>query len=219
MTAMTLMTLPQPPIRRPRDASCPGATARRDRRRCAPAPALDGRAGGLRLKPILAASALAVALLTGCASGGPPLVLEPVGPPPTPPPAARTTGSLVVYSALEIYAHCTSVDPDRYEYTDYRILSEQGTLVRKVHNDSDTVIEGPVTVDLPPGTYRVVARAGRYGWVTVPVVIAANRVTTVHLEDGAPWLDKAARSRPDLVRLPDGQIVGYKARPGAAPNP
>jgi hypothetical protein len=45
-------------------------------------------------------------------------------------------------------------------------------------------------VKLPAGQYLVTARASGYGYVTVPVVIAADRNTIVHLETGSP--DSAA---------------------------
>jgi hypothetical protein len=56
----------------------------------------------------------------------------------------------------------------------------------KRRNDNGTSWEGPAEVQLPPGKYRVVARANGYGTVTVPVTVAAKQTTTVHLEGGTP---------------------------------
>ena len=61
---------------------------------------------------------------------------------------------------------------------------------------------------LPAGQYRITARANGYGYVTVPVVIAANRNTIVHLETDSP--NSAAFNQTNAVRLPGGEIVGWK---------
>ena len=107
------------------------------------------------------------AWLSGCASSERGLVLEPVGPSRIQPAKSDSNGRLVVYSVFDVHADSTSTDPDRCR-----------------HNDTRTILEGPVEVAMPPGTYRIVARANGYGVVTVPVAIQANRVTTVHLEGG-----------------------------------
>jgi len=152
-----------------------------------------------------------IGLISGCAGDGHPLVLDPVGPRPLQPVVVNSNGSLVVYSAFDVLADFNSVDPERRRHTDYRILSEDGRLLQKVNNDTRTILEGPVAVALPAGNYRVVARAQGYKLVTVPVVIAANRVTTVHLEGGDSWPNKAAFNGTNAVRLPDGRIVGWRA--------
>ena len=87
----------------------------------------------------------------------------------------------MVYTAPDPHAHFDGSSYHRY-YSDYEVRSEDGALIKKVHNDSGTVVEGPVEVNLPAGKYRVHARANGYGWVTVPVVIEPGKVTTVHLE-------------------------------------
>ena len=61
---------------------------------------------------------------------------------------------------------------------------------------------------LAPGKYRVVAHANGYGTVTVPVVIDATHVTTVHLNGGSS--DETADNQNDTVRLPDGNVVGWR---------
>jgi hypothetical protein len=150
-------------------------------------------------------------LLPGCVwhRGG--LVLDSVGPSPGSLSAAGSDGALLVFSAFDTSLRLSDVDPYRKHCTDYKIFSDDGKLVRAVHNDSETMLEGPVLVELPAGTYRVVARANGYGSVTVPVLIMTKRTTTVHLEGGASWPDQNAITHSNPVRLPDGQIIGWAA--------
>jgi hypothetical protein len=150
-------------------------------------------------------------LLPGCAWNRSKLVLDSVGPSPGITPVAGSQGDLLVFSAFETSLRLSDVDPYRKRCTDYKIFSDDGNLVRTVHNDSETMIEGPVLVELPAGSYRVIARANGYGSVTVPVVIVTNRTTTVHLEGGASWPDQNAITHSNPVRLPDGQIIGWRA--------
>jgi hypothetical protein len=100
---------------------------------------------------------------------------------------------------------------DRPVHTDYEIFSEDGKRLRRVHNDSDTMLAGPIRVELPSGTFRVVARANRFGYVTVPVIIRGGKTTVVHLEGGGSWRDRDEMIRVGAVRLPDGRVVGWKA--------
>jgi hypothetical protein len=156
---------------------------------------------------------LAVALLSGCATGKNGLALDTVGPPPFPPAAASstlTTGTLVVYSAFRRNADFNALDPNRPEYSDYKIFTSDGNLLQKVHNNSGTVLQDAVAVELPPGKYNVVARANGYGYVTIPVLIVARQKTILHLEGGGSWPDESAFNQTNAVRLPDGQIVGWK---------
>ena len=153
-------------------------------------------------------------MLLGCASNGGGLVLDPVGPA-----TVASKGSLVVYSAFDVHADFTGVDPDRHRYTDYRIFSEEGELLQVVHNDTGTMLEGPAEIGLSAGTYRIAARSNGYGVVTLPVVIAPHRITTVHLEGGGSWSNKRASNQTNAVRLPDGQIVGWRASIENSANP
>ena len=57
-------------------------------------------------------------LLSSCASYERGLVLDPVGPPPIRSVTVGSKGSLVVYSAFDVHADFTGVDPDRHRYTD-----------------------------------------------------------------------------------------------------
>jgi len=152
------------------------------------------------------------AWLSGCATGKGGITLAPVGPAP----AHFDTlpsgdGTLVVYSAYGVNADFNSRDPRRPEYSNYNIFTSGGRLLRRVHNDSGTILQDPVTVQLPAGNYRVQARANGYGYVIVPVVIRAQQNTIAHLEGGSPWPNESVFNETNAVRLPDGQIVGWRA--------
>ncbi len=116
----------------------------------------------------------------------------------------------MVYSAYDVHAGYLNRDPRNPVHSDYKILAADGKLLRTVHNDSGTIFQDPARVDLPAGQYQVVARANGYGNVTVPVVIEAHRTTMLHLDGDAAWTPGAAFNQNNAVRLPDGQIVGWK---------
>jgi hypothetical protein len=125
---------------------------------------------------------------------------------------------LMVYSAFEQGAEFNG----RYyrrQYTDYKILSADGKPLQPVHNDNGTLIEAPKRVQLPVGTYRVAARANGYGEVIVPVVIRADQVTRVHLEGSPAWTNGRELSKSNPVRLPDGEIAGWRASTGDSSKP
>lgn len=160
----------------------------------------------------------ATALLSGCASHRPALVLDPVGPPPFASAAAGSTGTLKVFSAYEQGADFNS-PPYHREYSDYRIFSVDGNLVQTVQNDSGNLAEAPKRVQLPAGSYRVIARANGYGEVTVPVVIRPNQVTTVHLEGSPSWSNRGQLAASNPVRLPHGEIAGWRASENSPSRP
>jgi len=149
-------------------------------------------------------------LLAGVATGKSGIVLDPVGPAPLSAAINSNTGALNVYSAFEVTADFNSRDPYRQEYSNYRIYSDDGKLLQFVQNDTGNVFGSPAKVSLAPGEYRIMAHANGYGTVTVPVVVTANRVTTVHLEGGYAWPNEPAFNRHNAVRLPDGNIVGWR---------
>jgi hypothetical protein len=151
-------------------------------------------------------------LLSGCASERNRLVLDPVGPgSPQPSSVNSLNGTLVVYSAYDVGANWNARDPRRPVYSDYKIFSWDGNLLRAVHNDSGTMLQDAMPVELPRGKYRVVASANGYGRVTIPVVIEASQTTVLHLEGGGSWSNEAAFNQANAVRLPDGQVVGWRA--------
>lgn len=154
-------------------------------------------------------------LLAGCAthshSG---LTLDTVGPMPSQTASAADNtgnGTLVVYSAYSVNANLNSPDPTHAEYSRYKIFTADGNFLKLIHNDTETVAQAPLPVTLPAGKYRVRARANGYGYVTVPVVVSAQQTTVVHLEGGDVWSDAPAFNQSNTVRLPDGQIVGWRA--------
>jgi hypothetical protein len=57
-----------------------------------------------------------------------------------------------------------------------------------------------------------------YGVLTVPVIIKANQVTVVHLDE-ATWPDREAMIQAGAMRLPDGRIVGWRAATRNTSNP
>jgi hypothetical protein len=165
----------------------------------------------MKTSPILPAAILAVlVLLSACVSFGAGLVLEPVGPPALPSVATASVGRLVIFSAFSPNAPRAGDWDYRERYTDYDISTLDGHLLRSVANDAGLTYAAPAEVELPPGSYRVSARANRYGRVLVPVVIAAGRTTTVHLEGGNAT-EGGTEIAASAVRLPDGQIVGWRA--------
>jgi hypothetical protein len=151
-----------------------------------------------------------IAFVWGCASPGPSLVLDPVGPPPFASSGAGSTGTLMVYSAFEQGADFNS-PYYRQQYTDYKILSTDGKLLQAVHNDTGTILEAPKRIQLPVGTYRILAQANGYRRVMVPVVIRPQQLTTVHLEGSPAWPDRRELAKSNPVRLPDGEIAGWRA--------
>jgi hypothetical protein len=167
---------------------------------------------GTRMKAFPVHSGLLVAvLICGCASFHRALVLGPVGPSPQPSSGSGQEGFLQVFSAFDPTPGFSG-SPYHYYYTDYRVLSNDGSqLIKQVHNNSGKLLEGPKRVELPAGAYRVLARANGYGVVTVAVVIRPGQVTAVHLEGGTWWPASSPIFQSNPVRLPHGQIVGWRA--------
>ena len=161
---------------------------------------------------------LGAALLAGCISQQRGLVLEPIGSPNVQLARAGSNGTFVVFSAFDPYEDFNDL-PYLRHYTDYKITREDGKLVQTVHNDSGTPSDRPRKVQLLVGTYDVVARANGYGVVTVPVIIRADQVTTVHLEGGSSWWSRSQLKQSNPVRLPDGRIIGWRASPDTSSNP
>ena len=165
------------------------------------------------MKNIVMICALAAGvMLSGCATNKGGLNLATVGPVPSESKVSGSSdGTLVVYSAFKRNADFNSSDPNRPEHSDYKILNGDGSLIRHVHNITKTVFEDAVPVTLPPGKYEVVARANAYGYITIPVRIDSQQTTVIHLEGGNPWSDTSVFNENNAVRLPDGQVVGWKS--------
>ncbi len=159
----------------------------------------------------------AAALISGCASNRHVVLLDTVGPTPQAP-LGGAKGTLVVYSAYDPNADFNDT-PYPARFTDYTLLSSQGKLLQVVRNNTGGVSEQPAQVELPIGEYRVTARASGYHTVTVPVVIRGGRVTTVRLDGNASWPNNAALLESNPVRLPPGEIVGWRANPAVSVAP
>src|SRR5580693_8403090 len=99
----------------------------------------------------LIASTLSVvtsaALVAGCASTRhTSLVLDPVGPPVAQPAVAAGQGSLIVFSAFDSHADFEAANPYKRHFSDYKVLSPDGQLVRAVHNDPGNLSDNPAEV-------------------------------------------------------------------------
>ena len=155
---------------------------------------------------------MAVALFSGCATKKGGLALNTVGPASDQTTMANSTnGTLIVYSAYEVNADFAGRDRRSPVYSDYKILTGDGRLLRKVHNNSGTILQDAVPAELAPGKYQVVAPANGYGHVTVPVMIETGRTTVLHLEGGGFWPDESVFNQTNAVRLPDGLIIGWRS--------
>jgi hypothetical protein len=147
--------------------------------------------------------ALLSVLLTSCASA-PTVVHDAVGPS-----LAREqdrNGSLTVYSATAWISDPEG--PSLLNHTDYEIENADGTLYQTVRNGDEVE---PAQVLLPEGHYLIEAQSDASGTVKVPVAIKAGRMTTVHLEREKDWKEAPGQNG-NLVRLPNGQPIGVRAR-------
>lgn len=154
--------------------------------------------------------ASAFCLFAGCAAMSPPLVLDTVGPEVRDHAQLAKRGTLVVFTQIDPHPN-NALEDDNPHYTDYYVWNQDGTkkVLYVINHHFPIADEQPTRVELPPGQYLVAATTDGYRHVKVPVVIVANRVTSVHLEGGL-GVDKT-RSASDKVYLPDGQIVGTRA--------
>lgn len=167
--------------------------------------------------------------LVGCASPAHLTVSEPVGPAPTAG-VIRSGGSqLQVYSAREkapidlnketfLYNNDFGRNDFLYEaaHTDYTIYTDNGKVVEHVKNARNYEDPQPAVVSLPPGNYRIEARARDYGWVTIPVVIEEHKLTVVNLQR-SPNPAVESIDRADAVLLGGNRIVGWRANLASHP--
>ncbi len=172
-------------------------------------------------------------LAAGCASARQVAIFDPVGPAPMGNPRPSNEGTLRVYSARER----AQVDINREEWlwnndfgrndflyepahTDYTILTQDGKVFEHVRNARNPDDAEPARVTLPPGIYRVEARAeerdGVTTDVTIPVVVRPGRTTTAHL--AGDWRPTHQFTDAQVVRLPDGQIAGWRSAPSGSPH-
>ena len=164
-------------------------------------------AGLTSTKTVFAACLFSAAFLCSCAGPTQETVQDRVGPASST--ATGRTGYLVVYSALDAGAHFSSL-PYRDHYTDYKLLSESGTLLQVVHNQDGNTGWRPRRVELPAGNYQIVAAANGHRLVRLPVRVVAGQITPVHLEGGAGRRWGAPQEPTEAVRLADGQTIGWR---------
>ena len=157
-----------------------------------------------------------IVLASGCAFNRHVVLQTAVGPPPLALASRSAEGGLAVYSALDIGTPGEAEDVSYH--SGYKIYSLDGKMFKYINNRvGPTYIEDPATVSLPPGRYNVVARASAFGIVTVPVVIEAGKTTFVHL-NGSELTVGRQTSTSGFVRLPDGLIVGWRAKEEGEPK-
>jgi hypothetical protein len=134
-------------------------------------------------------------------------VVGPVGPQPLTADALAPEGYLKVYTATEDHddGHI-----HYYPHTGYTIYLEDGkTIVKNVPNAIGIHDEDPSLVQLPVGKYLVLAEAEHYGMVKIAAVIEPGQLTKIDLQ--YDWKQrKPPGNAADWVRLPNGQIVGWR---------
>jgi hypothetical protein len=154
-------------------------------------------------------TAIGVATLVGCAATSTTVVTDPVGPDLAQPKINVNAGQgrLLVYTARDVGIG----DPVAYfpTHSAYKILKDDGSVLRRVDNRSSTFDQQPLTVTLPVGKYKVKGRATNAGEVVVPVVVAENKTTVVDLE-GSAFPQHAPTGAGQWIRLPDGKVIGMR---------
>lgn len=149
-----------------------------------------------------------LALLPACTTPSTPMALQAVGPAPREEANGAQEGYLMVYSAWGIVnENKAPVD----HHSRYTVMSEDGKMNRVIINHVDRFDEGPLRVALAAGAYKVSALSAHSGRVIVPVIIAPQQTTYVYL-DGQSRPKPVGDEPADLVKLPDGQVVGWAVR-------
>jgi hypothetical protein len=88
-------------------------------------------------------------------------------------------GALEVYSATDEFNDGGTL---YYAHSSYAIYTLDGKLFKNVENHISQSDELPQTVSLPVGSYTVMARSEKDGYITVPVMIRNGRRTIVDLD-------------------------------------
>jgi len=88
-------------------------------------------------------------------------------------------GSLEVHSATDEF---NDGDLLYYAHSSYAIYTLDGKRFKNVENHISRSDENPDTVSLPVGSYTVVARSQKDGYVRVPVMIKDGRRTILALD-------------------------------------
>ncbi len=160
--------------------------------------------------PIPLMSLVGTTFLSACAFHDLPIAIQPVGPSPSSSSGFSARGTLVVYSGWSVFNNYDTIN-----HSGYTVYSGAGKLVKWVPNylEGNISSEPPSQVSLPAGSYMVRAISEDYGRVTVPVVIKGGKTTFVYLDNASqpPYLQ---RNQTNVVKLPDGQVVGWVATAG-----
>jgi hypothetical protein len=96
-----------------------------------------------------------------------------------PQPGQLAKGALEVYSATDEFNDGGTL---YYARSSYAIYALDGKFLKNVENHISQSDELPQTVSLPIGSYTVVARSEKDGYVTIPVMIRNGRRTIVDLD-------------------------------------
>jgi len=157
---------------------------------------------------------LTVVLAVGCVGHRTFVVDEAVGPRLGVLASDSSLGTLLVFSALQTEA--TGSDSTYQRHADYWIFSVTSDWKQKVRNEGKGFDPKPVSVDLPPGDYRLEAPVVRRGLpqfehdiVVARVVIKRGLTTVVHLDGRLS--DHSTSIDSSLVRLTNGFPIGWKA--------
>lgn len=151
--------------------------------------------------------------LSGCATQKGQLVTGLVGPQS---PRGSTSGG---FGQLQVFTQTVQNNDGGILYpihTSYWIYATNGAKVKSVLNHVGPNDMSPMVVVLPAGTYHVIARADRYGIITVPALIEANRMTQIYL-DSTGFPETFGADATNLVHLPGGPAIGFRAPVPAAP--
>jgi hypothetical protein len=157
----------------------------------------------MKTKAIAFTGAVIALIQAGCASK--PVTISTVGPGPISRSAPAAKGRLQVFSDTE--THQSGDNTYYYLHSGYDIKDANGKELKYVPNHFGDMDEQPSVVTIPTGKYKIVARAASYGRVTVPVVVQEGRTTVIHLD--RDWKLASNISSNQLVRLPDGEAVGW----------
>jgi len=148
--------------------------------------------------------------MASCSNSPAGVYLPTVGPEPPSSPDSQK-GVLIVYSELE------RVTPpfDEFELrrSAFDVISETRNDVQHIANNQES--DEPVRLYLAPGRYVVAASTRKFGVVKVPVIIATDNSTLVHL-DGSKLANAEQHSGEQIVRLPNGAAVGWAASSNAS---
>ncbi|MBX7209847.1 MAG: hypothetical protein K1X78_16135 [Verrucomicrobiaceae bacterium] len=152
---------------------------------------------------------LLLMLMSGCTAPEPVKITTVVGPSSAAQAGAREDGALKVFSRREMKGDADG--PVELPHSDYEVCTPAGNRVQVVRNSTEQNVLLPAIVPLHPGRYLIKARARNSGMVEVPVLIKSGRITVLHLDRGGTSQHLTADAGENVVRLPDGSPIGWRA--------